>query len=315
MLDEPTASPDAAEVNALFAIMRRLASEGVGIIFITHFLDQVYEAASHITVLRNGKNVETRAIGDFPKRDLVGAMLGRTQTNDVHRAPLSADRDSAPIVSAKNLRPTGLGPVNLDFRAGEIVGAAGLLGSGRTETAMALFGASPATGVLEIRGRQVALKSPRDAMRAGFGFVSEDRKRDGLLATLSIRENIIVALQARQGFLRPLSRRRQNEIADHFIRLIDIKTPDAEKPIGQLSGGNQQKALLARWLATEPTLLILDEPTRGVDIGAHEEILKLIDLVTRLRYGRLFDFIGIRRACCGSPARFSDARSSASGHP
>jgi simple sugar transport system ATP-binding protein len=168
-------------------------------------------------------------------------------------------------------------PFDLELRAGEVVGAAGLLGSGRTETALLMFGAETAdSGGIEVDGRPTRLRSPRDAVRVGFGFCPEDRKRDGVAGALSIRENIALALQARGGWMRPISRRRQAEIAERYIEALSIRTPDAERPIDQLSGGNQQKALLARWLATEPRLLILDEPTRGIDVGAHAEILKLV---------------------------------------
>ena len=282
VLDEPTASLDAAEVETLFALVRELASRGVGVIFITHFLDQVYALADTISVLRNGKLVAERATADFPRTELVAVMLGREikETSATRAAPPASTE--APFVRARGLRNKALAPFDLDFRPGEVIGAAGLLGSGRTETALVLFGAErAAAGVLEVRGQQVRLASPRDAIRAGFGFLPEDRKRDGILATLSIRENIALALQARRGWMRPLSQKEQTALARRFIDLLAIKTPDAEKPIGQLSGGNQQKAVLARWLATEPHLMLLDEPTRGVDVGAHAEILKLIDDMRR----------------------------------
>lgn len=279
VLDEPTASLDAAEVETLFRTVRQLAASGVGIVFITHFLDQVYALANRITVLRNGRRVAERASAAFPRDALVTAMLGRelAETEAAARTVPSAATPKAPLVRARGLRNKTLAPFDLDFHAGEVVGASGLLGSGRTETALVLFGAEPAAaGVIEIKGERVRISSPSAAVRAGFGLLPEDRKRDGIFASLSVRENIVIALQARRGWLRPLSRAQQREIADRFINLLAIRTPDAEKPIGQLSGGNQQKALIARWLATEPLLILLDEPTRGVDVGAHADILKLI---------------------------------------
>ena len=278
ILDEPTASLDKAEVQALFRVMRGLAEQGVGIIFITHFLDQVFEVADRLTVLRNGAMVGERDIAGLERRELVELLLGRA-FDDARRTAPPPDPE-APVVARAN----GLGlkgvvePFDLEFRAGQVVGAAGLLGSGRTETALLMFGALTAdAGALEIGGDQVRMSAPRQALARRFAMLPENRKADGIVGALSVRENIILALQARQGWLKPIPRARQNEIADRFIRLLDIRTPDAEKPIEQLSGGNQQKALIARWLATEPVLFLLDEPTQGVDIGAHAEILKLVD--------------------------------------
>lgn len=278
VLDEPTASLDAAEVDALFRVVRNLTAQGVGVIFITHFLDQVYALAERITVLRNGRLVGERETAALPRRELVSLMLGRA-FDALHRKAAPADENARVVARAIGLGLQGqVAPFDLEFRAGQVVGAAGLLGSGRSETALVMFGAAPATsGVLEIDGARVAISTPREAIQRRFALLPENRKTDGIVGALSVRENIILALQARQGWLRPISRKRQDEIAARFIKLLDIRTPDAEKPIEQLSGGNQQKALIARWLATEPALILLDEPTRGVDIGAHAEILKLID--------------------------------------
>jgi galactofuranose transport system ATP-binding protein len=276
VLDEPTASLDAAEVATLFQVMKDLASRGVGIIFITHFIDQVYAVSDTITVLRNGERVTTRAAAAFPRRELVVAMIGKDLA-EIEPVGHAAATETTPLVRAIGLKHNALSPIDLAFHAGEVTGAAGLLGSGRTQTALMLFGAEPAVaGVLEINGEAVRIASPRDAIRRRFALVAEDRKRDGVFPSLSIRDNIVIALQARRGWMRPLSRTQKAAIAERFIRLLAIGTPDADKPIGQLSGGNQQKALLARWLASDPFLMILDEPTRGVDVGAHGEILKLI---------------------------------------
>ncbi|WP_295847470.1 sugar ABC transporter ATP-binding protein [Tardiphaga sp.] len=279
ILDKPTASLDSHEVEILFAIMRQLARRGIGIMFVTHFLDQVYAISDRITVLRNGRLVGERETARLPRIELVRMMLGRELSEvaaaRMHRA------DTAPPPPLARLRQFGkdgsITPFDLDLYAGKVVGLAGLLGSGRTETARLVFGVDRAdSGAATIGGRVARLHSPRDAVRLGFGYCPEERKTDGIVAELTVRENIVLALQARRGLLKPLSRREQDDIARRFIRLLDIRPADPERPIGLLSGGNQQKALLARWLAISPRLLILDEPTRGIDVGAHAEIIRLI---------------------------------------
>ena len=279
ILDEPTASLDAHEVDILFGIMRQLAARGIGILFVTHFLDQVYAISDRITVLRNGQLVGQRETAALPRLDLVHMMLGRELSE------VTADREHRPIDESKPpyalFRHFGkrryLAPFDLALRDGQVVALAGLLGSGRTETARMVFGVERAdTGTVQVAGEKVRVGSPRDAVGLGFGYCPEERKTEGIIAELSVRENIVLALQARRGWMKPLSRREQDEIARHFITLLDIRPADPERPIGLLSGGNQQKALLARWLATKPRLLILDEPTRGIDVGAHAEIIRLI---------------------------------------
>ncbi|NRP74440.1 Ribose import ATP-binding protein RbsA [Ensifer psoraleae] len=278
ILDEPTASLDAHEVAMLFRIVRRLKARGLGIIFITHFLEQVYEISDRITVLRNGRLVGTRDAADLDRRDLIAMMIGRELAAEIHSAHANT-AGGEPRYRFRNYGRRGrIEPFDLDVRAGEVVGIAGLLGSGRTETAEVLFGAHRAdSGTAEIDGRPVELSSPRAAIRQKFGFCPEDRKTAGIVGDLSVRENIVLALQARRGWTRPISRAEQNRLADLYIRALDIRTADREKPIKLLSGGNQQKAILARWLATEPEFLILDEPTRGIDVGAHAEIVRLIE--------------------------------------
>jgi monosaccharide-transporting ATPase len=279
ILDEPTASLDAHEVDILFGIMRQLAARGIGILFVTHFLDQVYAISDRITVLRNGQLVGQRETAALPRLDLVHMMLGRELSE------VTADREHRPIDQSKPpyalFRHFGkrryLAPFDLALRDGQVVALAGLLGSGRTETARMVFGVERAdTGTVQVAGEKVRVGSPRDAVGLGFGYCPEERKTEGIIAELSVRENIVLALQARRGWMKPLSRREQDEIARHFIKLLDIRPADPERSIGLLSGGNQQKALLARWLATKPRLLILDEPTRGIDVGAHAEIIRLI---------------------------------------
>ncbi|OCP16063.1 MULTISPECIES: galactofuranose ABC transporter, ATP-binding protein YtfR [unclassified Ensifer] len=279
ILDEPTASLDAHEVEMLFRIVRRLKARGLGIVFITHFLEQVYEISDRITVLRNGQLVGTRDTATLERRDLISMMIGRELAAEIHSARKEPDVTGPVRYRFKDYGRKGhISPFDLDVRAGEVVGIAGLLGSGRTETAEILFGAHRAdSGTAELGGKAVQLSSPRRAIVHRFGFCPEDRKTAGIVGDLSVRENIVLALQARRGWTRPISRTEQNRLADHYIRALDIRTVDREKPIRLLSGGNQQKAILARWLATEPEFLILDEPTRGIDVGAHAEIVRLIE--------------------------------------
>jgi ABC-type sugar transport system, ATPase component len=280
ILDEPTASLDEKEVADLFAIMRRLRSEGMGIVFVTHFLDQVYSVTDRVTVLRNGTLVATSPTAELPRLKLVSQMLGRDfseQTAAGAREDTSAS--SAPLLlSTRNLsRPPALHPVNLTLRRGEVLGLAGLLGSGRTELARLLFGIDRhTTGQIQISDTPAHISSPRHAIRHGLAFSSEDRKHEGILPNLSVRENLILALQAKRGAARALTRVEQEKLCDHYIRALRIKTANTEVAIRNLSGGNQQKVLLARWLATQPAVIILDEPTRGIDVGAKAEIEQLI---------------------------------------
>ena len=280
ILDEPTASLDEREVAVLFGVLRGLAARGIAILFVTHFLEQVYALCHRITVLRNGRLMGSETTAELPRLALVRLMLGRELTEATHTArdvkPVSAE---APFAMFSGFGKAGsVAPFDLALRAGDVVGLAGLLGSGRTETARLVFGVDQADrGTVAVAGQKVSLRSPREAIRLGFGYCPEERKTEGIVAELTVRENIVLALQARRGLLRPLPRREQDEIAARYIKLLDIRPPDAERPIGLLSGGNQQKALLARWLATGPKLLVLDEPTRGIDVGAHAEIIRLIE--------------------------------------
>jgi simple sugar transport system ATP-binding protein len=278
VLDEPTASLDAAEVQRLFAILRDIRDRGIAIVFITHFIDQVYAISDRITVLRNGRFAGTGTVAEMPRRRLVETMLGRELAQEGQGRPTPPPATARPLVVADGIgKARYLAPIALDVRAGEVVGLAGLLGSGRTETAKLLFGAVKADrGRILVEGQPVALSSPSQAIRLGFGFCPEDRKHDGLILELSVRENIVLALQCRRGWWNRVGLAEQKRIADEMIAALGIATPDADKPVGQLSGGNQQKVILARWLAAKPRFLILDEPTRGIDIGAHAEVIALI---------------------------------------
>jgi monosaccharide-transporting ATPase len=279
ILDEPTASLDRHETEILFATLRRLKERGLGIIFITHFLEQVYEICDRVTVLRNGKIAGSGLTSQLPKMQLVSLMLGRALAAVTHNVRRDRQEPETKQFSFKGMgRSRSIAPFDLDIGEGEVIGMAGLLGSGRTETARLLFGIDSAdTGQAAVDGVPVRIRSPQDAVALGFGLCPEDRKTDGIIGDLSVRENIVLALQAQRGWFKRVPRRHQVTLADRFVKALDIRTTDIEKPIKFLSGGNQQKVILARWLATNPRFLILDEPTRGIDVGAHAEIIALIN--------------------------------------
>ncbi|GAA2856072.1 sugar ABC transporter ATP-binding protein [Actinoplanes cyaneus] len=283
ILDEPTSSLDASEVEQLFRVMRRLKADGVAILFVSHFLDQIYEISDRLTVLRNGQLIGEYRTAELPQVQLVEKMIGKelaTLEGLEDKALRSRTKSAAaePILQAKGVGRTGaIAPFDLTIHRGEVVGLAGLLGSGRTELARLLFGADKAdTGELSIDGKPVTLRDPQVAMRRGIAFSSENRRTEGIIGDLSVRENIILALQAARGWTRPIPRRKQDEIVEKYIKALQIRPADPERPVRNLSGGNQQKVLLARWLITEPRLLIIDEPTRGIDVGAKAEIQKLV---------------------------------------
>ena len=280
VLDEPTSSLDEQEVKELFKVLRKLRTQGMGIVFVTHFLDQVYAISDRITVLRDGRLVGEYETAKLPKVELVSRMIGKdiTQLESARRSAVDADHEPETLIELRKLgREGSIAPMDMTIGKGEIVGLAGLLGSGRTETARLIFGIDkPQTGEMLVEGRKVVFHSPRQAIREGFAFTPENRKVEGIVPHLSVRENIILALQARQGTTNTLSQKRQEEIAEEFIKVLGIRTPGPEQAVMNLSGGNQQKVLLARWLATHPRLLILDEPTRGIDVGAKAEIEKLM---------------------------------------
>ena len=282
ILDEPTSSLDRTEVEELFKKLRRLREDGLGMIFVTHFLEQAYEISDRITVLRNGCQVGCFPTNELPRIQLVAHMIGRSveqvEPLEQTRADTGTIRSMEPVLQARELGKKGsLQPLDLEIRPGEVVGLAGLLGSGRTETARLLFGVDrPDHGTIRMGGQAVKIRSPRAAIRHRIALTPEDRKVAGIIPDLTVRENIVLALQASRGTWKRFPIADQVKLADRFIKALGIKTPNREQVIRNLSGGNQQKVLLARWLATEPKLFILDEPTRGIDIGAKAEVEKLI---------------------------------------
>ena len=279
ILDEPTSSLDDNEVEKLFGLMRKLREQGVGIIFVTHFLEQVYALCDRITVLRNGTLVGEYPIAELPRVRLIAAMMGKDFDDLASIKPERGNKiSSEDMIDAEGLSHAGkIKPFDLEMKKGEVVGLTGLLGSGRSELARTIYGADRAqTGTLKIRGKKVDIKHPIDAMNMGMGMLPDDRKAEGIVGDLSVRENIILAMQAKRGMMDLIPMKEQEEIADKFIDLLQIKTASRETPVKQLSGGNQQKVIIARWLATDPDFLILDEPTRGIDIGTKTEIQKLV---------------------------------------
>ncbi|WP_418277728.1 sugar ABC transporter ATP-binding protein [Isoptericola jiangsuensis] len=283
ILDEPTSSLDAGEVAQLFAVVRRLRDQGVAILFVSHFLEQVYEISDRMTVLRNGARVGEYLTAEIDRLELVSTMIGRSmevledlQVSTSHT--VQVEHDAVPFVRAVGLgRHGSVQPFDLDVYSGEVVGLAGLLGSGRTEVARLLAGADHADGgTTEVRGEAVRLRNPRAAITRGIAFSSENRKAEGVVGDLTVRENIVLGLQADRGWMRRLPGKQVEETVAKYIEALNIRPANPDALLRNLSGGNQQKVLLARWLATAPELLILDEPTRGIDVGAKAEIQKLV---------------------------------------
>lgn len=291
ILDEPTSSLDEHEVAQLFKTMRGLKEQGIAILFVTHFLEQTYAVGDRITVMRNGEFEGEYRADELPRLTLINKMVGREVEESAGRDEKHRTGSSGDIcLSAAGLGRSGsIEPIDLALSRGRVLGLAGLLGSGRTEIARLLYGVDSAeSGDIVIDGQPASLRCPSDAIRLGIALCSEDRKTEGIIADLSIRENIILALQAKLGMFRYMGYKQQRAIADRYIAQLGIRTPDAEKPIGLLSGGNQQKALLARWLAIDPKVLILDEPTRGIDIAAKMEIMNLVTEQCRKGLALLF---------------------------
>jgi len=282
ILDEPTSSLSSHETEQLFEVMRRLQRRQVGIIFITHFIDQVYQVSDRVTVIRNGRLVGTFETRSLPRIQLVEKMIGRTITEFDEMSKVKATTGehigAQPVLTAEDLGLSGdVFPFDLTLYPGEVLGLAGLVGSGRTEAASLLYGLeAPDSGSLDVDGKKVDKFSPFASITRGLVLTPEDRKAAGIVDDLTVRENIILALQVGQGWFRYLRRQQQVEVAERYVQLLGIATPSLETPLKNLSGGNQQKVILARWLAMNPRVLIMDEPTRGIDIGTKAEIQKLV---------------------------------------
>ena len=291
ILDEPTSSLDEGEVQLLFEVLRSLRANGMAILLVTHFLEQTYAISDRITVLRNGEREGEYACSALSRLELVNKMIGSVADGPAAASPAPEEHERGELLlQARGLGRKGtLAPLDLDMHKGEMLGLCGLLGSGRTEAARLLFGADQAdSGAIEMNGRKRSFATPRDAIAQGIGFCSEDRKHEGAILSLSVRENLILALQAKLGMLRMIPFKRQQSLAQNYIKWLGVKAPSIEVPIGTLSGGNQQKVLLARWLTTEPDMLILDEPTRGIDVRAKQEIMDYVQALCRKGMSVLF---------------------------
>jgi ribose transport system ATP-binding protein len=282
VLDEPTSSLTEHEVQILYDVIRRLKAEGTAVVYISHRFDELYTVCDRVTILRDGKFVATRPLAGLEKIDLVCLMLGK-QREELRQGTTAfrhagTPAGETPLLSAENLkRGRKLNDVTVEVARGEIVGMAGLLGSGRTETARAIFGAdSVEGGKVRLEGKTIKPGSVNEAIDSGIAFLTEDRKAEGIIPELSVRENLTLAALPALSTLGVVSRARQQEIVDKFMKRLGIKAAGADQKIRELSGGNQQKVLLARWLCKNPKFLILDEPTRGIDIGAKGEIQSLV---------------------------------------
>ncbi|XBH21737.1 sugar ABC transporter ATP-binding protein [Jonesiaceae bacterium BS-20] len=278
ILDEPTSSLDTAEVDQLFRVIRKLRDEGVAILFVSHFLDQVYAISDRLTVLRNGVFVGEYLTEELDRTQLIAKMIGKDiaalRELDSHSASHKTKLSAEPFYRATGISRKGaLEEVDFELRAGEVVGVAGLLGSGRTELARLIYGADRSeTGSIELHGSKVDINTPAVALEKRIALSSENRRDEGIIRDLSVRENMILAVQAKRGWAKPLSKRETDEIVNKYMVELNVRPADPDRPIKNLSGGNQQKVLLGRWLATKPEILILDEPTRGIDVGAKAEI-------------------------------------------
>ena len=282
ILDEPTSSLDENEVKGLFTVIRRLRDEGVAILFVSHFLDQIYEITDRLTVLRNGQFVGEYMTAELDRKSLINKMIGKdmealSDLDDAAGRKYAKD-EGQPVLQLNGLGKNGtIKPVSIDMYKGNIIGFAGLLGSGRTELAKLIYGADKATdGDIKLSGSDIKISNPAVALKNKLAYSTENRRDEGIVGDLTVRENIILALQAIRGWTHPIPRKEQDALCAEYIEKLNIKPADPEKLVKNLSGGNQQKVLLARWLATNPEILILDEPTRGIDVGAKAEIQEIV---------------------------------------
>ena len=281
ILDEPTSSLDANEVENLFTVIRALRDEGVAILFVSHFLDQIYEISDRLTVLRNGVFQGEFMTTEIEQAELISTMVGKEvgALDSLERASARRDVDrGTPVYEARGISRKGsLEPTDATFHAGEVLGIAGLLGSGRTELARLVYGADKLeSGTVRLRGAEANISSPSQALEARIAYASENRRDEGIIRDLSVRENLILAVQAERGWARPLPAQEKTALVEKYMTALNVRPADPDRPIRNLSGGNQQKVLLGRWLATQPEVLILDEPTRGIDVGAKTEIMEQV---------------------------------------
>ena len=280
VMDEPTSSLDETEVKVLFKVIRKLKEKNISVIFISHRLDEIFEICDSMTILKDGELVGEYQVKDITRIEMISKMIGRDASAIVkYKKNYAESKISDKVVcKACNIRRgVKLNGIDLEIREGEVVGLAGLLGSGRTELAKILFGSdSHDEGEIHVSGKRVKFRLPKDAIGMNFAFCSEDRKVEGIIPHMSVRENMTLAILPRLSKFGVVSKKKQDEIVDKYIKRLGIKTPHAEQKIRNLSGGNQQKVLLARWLCMNPKLVILDEPTRGIDVGAKAEIERLI---------------------------------------
>ncbi|MEM9585544.1 MAG: sugar ABC transporter ATP-binding protein [Pseudomonadota bacterium] len=283
IMDEPTSSLDASEVEVLFGVVKGLREAGVSVLYVSHFLDELFEICDRVTTMRDGCTVDCRDIAGTTKLELIAAMLGR-DAEEIESAGMTefgggaAGEKGEVLLQAEGVS-TGprLNDFNMTLHRGEIIGLGGLLGAGRTEAARAIFGVDRLTkGTIKMKGNGTGLDTPSAAISAGFGYLTEDRKAEGIIPDMSVRENLTLALLPKLKKGGQIDRARERKLVERYIEALGIKTANMEQPIRELSGGNQQKVLLARWLAIDPDVLILDEPTRGVDVGAKREIQAII---------------------------------------
>jgi ribose transport system ATP-binding protein len=282
ILDEPTAALTDTEIDELFSITRDLAARGVGLIYISHRLEEIHRIANRVTVLRDGERVDTKPTSEVTKQQVINMMVGRV----IYEQPKTISNVSpdAPVVLRVNRLNAGklVRDVSFELRQGEILGMAGLMGAGRTETARAIFGADEVqSGTVEIRGRPVSIHSPEDAVANGIGYLSEDRKRFGLAVNLSVKDNMAMATYDRFQRGMFIQAKAVRKVSEDYVQRINIRTPSLEQLLRNLSGGNQQKVVVAKWLIRNCDILIFDEPTRGIDVGAKSEIYTLMNELTR----------------------------------
>ena len=285
IMDEPTAPLTENEVEILFQLVRNLKEKGVSIIYISHRMDEIFELSDSITIMRDGEVIKTVAATDITKNQLIYDMVGRELTETYPKRTVECGET---ILEIKNLCGLSNKETSFCIHAGEIVGLAGLVGAGRTEIARLIIGADKKiSGDVYIKGKKVEIRSPKDAIEKGIAYVSEDRKNQGVLLKLSIRWNITLPILKRLSRFMFINRREENSCVEKYKNMLRIKTPSVNQLVGNLSGGNQQKVAVAKWLASESKILILDEPTRGIDVGAKQEIYELINHLTEEGLGIL----------------------------